>query len=745
MLHTIGQVLNNRYRIVNLLGQGGFGAVYRAWDMHLNVFCAVKQNYQTSSQAASQFNQAATILARLRHPNLPKVTDSFTLAGQGQYLVMEYIEGEDLQVKLEKVDGPLPEARVLAWADQILDALEYIHGQVPPIVHRDIKPANIRITPQGQAVLVDFGIAEFRDPAQNNPAEAQAITPGYSPYEQYSLGNTDARTDIYALGATLYILLTGLELQESVLRLVDDLVKPASEINPALSGNTSRAIQRAIQADPRQRWQTAAEFKAALHGQPLPEATSGGLPGEEGVGTPPLTWLARSSASEPIVLPDSIANIAGPQDNRLQQLVGLSILLILVVAIILAGLFLTDPFRWLGKDAPTRGALGWAAYATRTAAAARPVTGASNEAAIDTLPAAALQPDGTLRIGLMAPLTGSVPNFGISTKEGADLAVKEWNARGGVLGKKIELVILDSRCEAEAAVEAANRLIFEEGIHYIIGEVCSRASIPVSEVANQNRVLMVTPVSTNPAVTVDEAGNTKSFVFRACFIDPFQGEVMAKFAVSQGYRTAFILYEQADEYSAGLGEAFEEVFTAQGGRIVGKESHQPSTTDFSTILRQVIESRAEVLFVPNYYPVINLVGRQAKEMGASAVLMGGDGWDSPGLDLAAVEGGFFTNHFDMVDTRPNLVKWLRRYGTEYNIKNPDEVAALTYDAVNLLLATIEKVGVDDPVQAAEMMAQMTWAGVTGDLYFDAQHNPIKSASVLAIRQGRKIYVTTVEP
>jgi branched-chain amino acid transport system substrate-binding protein len=745
MLHTLGQVLNNRYRIINLLGQGGFGAVYRAWDTHLNVLCAVKQSFESSPQAASQFNRAATILTGLRHPNLPNVTDSFSLPGQGQYLVMEYIEGEDLQVKLEKVDGPLPEARALAWADQILDALEYIHHQEPPIIHRDIKPANIRITPKGQAVLVDFGIAEFRDPAQNNFAEAQAVTPGYSPYEQYSLGVTDARTDIYALGATLYTLVTGLELQESVLRLVDDLVKPASEINPALSDNTSRAIQRAIQVDPRQRWQTAAEFRAALQGQPIPETTSGELSGLDAVGTPAMTRLARSGASEPIVLPVSIADTTRAEDNRLDHLVGISILVILVVAVIFAGLYLTDPFRWLGNDAPTRGTLSWTLYATRTAVAATPVMGASNEAATDTHSAARPQADETLRIGLMAPLTGSVPTFGISTKEGADLAVKEWNARGGVLGKKIELVIHDSRCEAEAAVGAANRLIFEEGIHYIVGEVCSRASIPVSEVANQNHVLMVSPVSTNPAVTVDEAGQTKPYVFRACFIDPFQGQVMAKFAKSQGYQTAFILYEQDDEYSVSLGDAFEEVFTAQGGRIVGKESHLASTSDFSAILRQVIDSQAEVLFVPNYYPVINQVGRQAKAMGATAVLMGGDGWDSPGLDLAAVEGGFFTNHFDMLSTRPILVKWLRRYGSAYNIKNPDEVAALTYDAVNLLLATIEKVGVDDPAKAAEMMAQMNWAGVTGDISFDAQHNPIKSATVLAIQQGKKVYVTTVEP
>lgn len=742
MLHVTGQVINHRYRIINLLGQGGFGAVYRAWDTHLHVSCALKQNREISPQTSRQFAREATILAKLRHPNLPKVTDHFSLPGLGQYLVMEYIEGEDLQAKLDKVDGPLPEARVLAWADQILDALEYLHTQDSPIIHRDIKPANIRITPQSQAVLVDFGIAKFHDPAEKKTEGAWAVTPGYSPYEQYSLGKTDARTDIYALGSTLYSLLTGNVLHESVLRVIDDPVKPASELNPALSAAASLAVQRAIQVDPRKRWRTAAEFKAALHGQTLPETQSEGAYSE----ADPFVWPTGQSARESFVLPDALAPAPPSDHSRLRLFGGIAVLVVFIAVGLLAGLLYIDPFGWLADETPTKSALISTILATRTAAASTANAGASSGSAVDTLTAAPPHSSSeTLRLGLLAPLSGSVPSFGISMKQGADLAVKEWNARGGVLDKKIELVILDSRCEADPAVEAAYQLIFGEGVRYVIGEICSRASIPVAEITNQNNVVMISPVSTNLAVTVDETGRTRPFTYRVCFIDPFQGQVMAKFAIGQGYRTAFTLIKQGDDYSTGLGEAFEKVFTAMGGRIVGKESYQASTTDFSAILDNVIASQAEVLFVPGYYPIVNLVGRQAKAMSVPAVLMGGDGWDSPETDLAAVEGGFFTSHFDMTDTRPILVKWLRRFGNEYNFKNPDTVAALTYDAINLMLATIDQVGVDDPARVAEMMAEMTWAGVTGNLYFDAQHNPVKSATVLTIRQGRKVYVTTVEP
>ncbi|HMN61364.1 MAG TPA: ABC transporter substrate-binding protein, partial [Anaerolinea sp.] len=268
---------------------------------------------------------------------------------------------------------------------------------------------------------------------------------------------------------------------------------------------------------------------------------------------------------------------------------------------------------------------------------------------------------GTLKIAILAPLSGPVPTFGVSTRDGALLAIEEANAKGGVLGKQIEAVVADSQCTPDPAVNAINKVIETDKVHYVIGEVCSSASIPMSEVAEKNKVVMISPTSTNPTVTLNGDGSTKQFVFRACFIDPFQGTVMAKFALSKGYKTAFIMFDQGNDYVRGLAEFFEKAFVEAGGQIVGKEAYTKTDTDFSTILTKVSESKADVLFVPDYYNIINLVGAQAKEKGVTAVMMGGDGWDSADLDLKAADGGFYSNHYSPEDTRPVVQQWVANY------------------------------------------------------------------------------------
>ncbi len=266
MALSTGQVLNNRYRIDSLMGEGGFGAVYKAWDTKLNGPCALKENFDTSPQAEKQFAREASMLFNLRHPSLPMVFDYFSVPGQGLYLVMVYVDGEDLQQVLNKRQGPLAEEVVLPWIKQVCDALSYLHQQEPPIIHRDIKPANIKITPQGQAVLVDFGIAKVYDPKLKTTIGARAVTPGYSPPEQYGRGSTDARTDIYALGATLYTLLTGSEPPDS-LDLLTSGERQATGVkllNPKVTSIVDAAIQQAMQLDRERRFQTVDGFKTAL-------------------------------------------------------------------------------------------------------------------------------------------------------------------------------------------------------------------------------------------------------------------------------------------------------------------------------------------------------------------------------------------------------------------------------------------------------------------------------------------------
>lgn len=275
-------LLHNRYRIVKLLGQGGFGAVYRAWDTRLNGPIALKENFDTSPAAQKQFALEASILFNLRHPNLPRVMDHFSLPS-GQYLVMDYIEGEDLQEKLNH-SRPLPPAQVMPWIEQICDALTYLHSQTPPIIHRDLKPANIRITPQGQAMLVDFGIAKVYDAQAKTTLGARAVTPGYSPFEQYGQGRTDARPDVYALGATLYNALTAIEPAESIQRLMGDTLTDPVSLVPALNPAMSEAILKAMALQPDGRYPDIASFRAALR---APGNVSSALPPTQ-VAPPPV-------------------------------------------------------------------------------------------------------------------------------------------------------------------------------------------------------------------------------------------------------------------------------------------------------------------------------------------------------------------------------------------------------------------------------------------------------------------------
>jgi branched-chain amino acid transport system substrate-binding protein len=380
--------------------------------------------------------------------------------------------------------------------------------------------------------------------------------------------------------------------------------------------------------------------------------------------------------------------------------------------------------------------------ASMVLAACQPAATVATEAPAEVTEAPAA---GALKVAILAPLSGSVPTFGVSTRDGALLAIKEWNAKGGVLGMQIEPVVEDSQCEADPAVNAANKVIDQDGVHYIIGEVCSKASIPISEIAQEKHVVQISPTSTNATVTLKADGTTKEYVFRACFIDPFQGKVGAKFAIDNlKAKNAFILFDQGNDYVRGLAEAFEETFTANGGTIVGKETYTSSDTDFSAILAKVSEAKPDIVYLPDYYNIINLVMAQAKEKGITAPFMGGDGWDSADLDKAAADGGYYTNHYSEQDTRQIVQDWVKNYQAEYG-SVPDALATLAYDAANLMIAAIQSAGVDDPSKVKDTLAAISWEGVSGTITFDEFHNPIKAAVILQVKDGKIVYVATVAP
>ncbi|MFO7171760.1 MAG: ABC transporter substrate-binding protein, partial [Bacillota bacterium] len=309
-----------------------------------------------------------------------------------------------------------------------------------------------------------------------------------------------------------------------------------------------------------------------------------------------------------------------------------------------------------------------------------------------------------VRIGLIAPLTGDVKTFGESTKNGFELALEQAGHKAGDFS--IEYFIQDDRNDPTEALNIATKLITEQKVHALVGSVSSKVTIPVSNVANEHRVVHITGTATNPAVTVDDKGNRKPFVFRACFIDPFQGQVAAKFALETlGARTAAVLYDKGNDYSVGLAENFRRHFEAGGGQVVAWEAYALADTDFSAILSKVADAKPDLLYLPDYYQKVSLIGKQARAKGITATMMGGDGWDSAELDFATMAGGYFTNHYSPEDTRPEVQKFVADYQAKYGTV-PDALAALAYDATNILLEGIRRSNTSDPDQIRQAIQNL---------------------------------------
>jgi len=291
-----GALLHKRYRIVDVLGQGGMGSVYRAIDENLGVEVAVKENLFTTDEYARQFRLEAVLLANLRHPNLPRVTDHFVVGEQGQYLVMDFIEGEDLRQRMER-SGTITEQEAILIGAAMCDALQYLHSRKPAIIHRDVKPGNVRIAPDGHVYLVDFGLAKLIKGGQATTTGARAMTPGYSPPEQYGTARTDPRTDIYSLGATLYAALCGIIPEDGLARAMDNVeLTPLRGRNPHVSRKLAGAIEKAMAVRPDDRFQSAEEFKQALLTSTVKTQR---LEGEIVVEPPPRTAQLEGPPPEP--------------------------------------------------------------------------------------------------------------------------------------------------------------------------------------------------------------------------------------------------------------------------------------------------------------------------------------------------------------------------------------------------------------------------------------------------------------
>lgn len=351
----------------------------------------------------------------------------------------------------------------------------------------------------------------------------------------------------------------------------------------------------------------------------------------------------------------------------------------------------------------------------------------------------------TVRIGLIAPLTGDVKTFGESSKKGFDLALEQAGMKVGNL--KIEAVIGDDRNDPNEGKNLATKMATKDKVSAIVGSVTSGVTIPVSEVANKNKVVMITGTATNAAVTVDPSAGRKPFAFRACFIDPFQGQVAAKFALNDlKVKTAVIFYDKANPYTVGLTDAFKANFEKGGGKVISLESYAAQDTDFSAVMTKVAGMNPDMLYLPDYYPKASLIAKAAKDKGLKVPMVGGDGWDSDELDYNLLDGHFFTAHYSADDSRPEVQKFVKEFQAKYG-ERPDSFAALVYDATNILLEAIRKAGSNDGEAIRKAMQELQgFPAVGGAITFDKDGNPIKAATILKV-SNKKTYdfVTAIQP
>lgn len=360
--------------------------------------------------------------------------------------------------------------------------------------------------------------------------------------------------------------------------------------------------------------------------------------------------------------------------------------------------------------------------------------------------------DKTVKVGGLLEMTGGSASFGISSKNGIDLAFKYINAKGGVLGgKKLELVVADTKSEASEATNGMQKLISQDGVAAVIGPNQSSAVIAASAINNGAKVLGITPMGTNPDITVNPAdGKTRAYNYRACFIDPFQGTVMASFAYNDlGVRKAAVLVDNTSDYSKGLAKFFTENFANKGGSVVIEEAFLQKDTDFKSTLTKIKVANPDFIYIPGYYQEVGLIIKQARELGINVPIAGGDGWDSAKLPeiagKAALNNTYFSSLYSSDEASEMNKKFVEEYQKEYNTK-PDVFAALAYDSALLVAKAIEDAKSAEPAKIAEAMSKISgFKGVSGDVVFDEQHNPIKSAVIIEYVDGAQTFKTKVNP
>ncbi|MDP3237490.1 MAG: ABC transporter substrate-binding protein [Myxococcales bacterium] len=363
---------------------------------------------------------------------------------------------------------------------------------------------------------------------------------------------------------------------------------------------------------------------------------------------------------------------------------------------------------------------------------------------VDAKPADPKPADDVILLGEVGSLTGSEAAFGISTRDGIAMAIDEANEAGGVKGKKLAVRVYDDQSKPEEAASAVTRLITQDKVLVILGEVASSNSLAMAPKAQEAKIPMISPSSTNPKVT--EVGD---YIFRVCFIDPFQGYVMARYAHDElKFKDVAILTDKKSAYSEGLTDVFKRKFAEMGGKIAVVESYAKGDTDFRAQLTNIKKLKPQGLYIPGYYQDVANIAEQSKELGLKVTMMGGDGWDSAKLfELggSAVDGSYVSNHYSADDPSPRVQEFIKKFQARYKT-TPDSLAALGYDAARVAIDAMKRATeLTGPSIREQIAITKDFPGVAGTITLDENRNPVKPAVVLKVEAGKFKYVSTVAP
>ncbi|MBM7868512.1 ABC transporter substrate-binding protein [Heliobacterium gestii] len=357
---------------------------------------------------------------------------------------------------------------------------------------------------------------------------------------------------------------------------------------------------------------------------------------------------------------------------------------------------------------------------------------------------------GEILIGGNYELSGGNATYGAAAVNGIKLYIDDLNEKGGLLGKKVKFVSLDNKSEAGEASNVAARLINQEKVVAILGGAASSSTVGFVKLANDKKTPVISSSAVAAEVTVDESGKTRDYVFRACFTAPFQGEVMAQYALdSLKLKKAAVLVDNQSPYSKGSGKAFKDYFIKNGGQVVAEEGYVTGDKDFRSVLTRIKGADAELIYVPGYYEEAGFIVKQARELGMPLPILGGDGWDSPTLAKIAgaenLNNTFFSTHYSEEEKSARVQDFMAAYKTKYG-ENPEALGALGYDAAAIVCDAIKRANSTDPEKIREaLIATKDLQAVTGTISFDNQHNPVKSAVVVEVKNGKFTFKDKITP